>query len=69
MQQGEDTQQCLVRVGFAACRPAAEQLTLPVQGKCLAGEPPGLAGGQVPGGVGEDDLAAAGEAEELPQHG
>jgi hypothetical protein len=59
----------LVRVSVLAGRPAAEQLTLLVQRDGAAGEPAGLAGGQFPGGVGEDDLAVAGEAEELPQRG
>ena len=68
MQQREDAQQGLMRVSVTARRPAAEQLALLIYGKSLAGEPARFAGGQVPGGVGEDDLAAAGEAEELPQH-
>jgi len=67
VQQREDAQQRLVRVGIAA-GPASEQLTLLIQEKCPAGEPPRLAGCQAAGGVGEDDLAPASEAEELPQH-
>lgn len=42
--------------------PAAEQDPLPVKGDGLAGEATRGGGGQVPGGVGQDDLLAAGEA-------
>ena len=69
MEQREDPGQRFMRVSVTARRPAAEQLALLLQEEGLAGEPAGVAGGQAPGGIGEDDLAAAGEAEELPQHG
>ena len=69
VQQGQDAQQRLVRVGIGAGGPAAEQGALLVQGDGLAGEAPGRGGGQVPGGVGQDDFLGAGVAEELPQHG
>lgn len=69
VEQREDAQQRLMRMSVAAGRPAAEQFALLIQDKGLAGEPAWLAGGHASGRVGEDDLAAAGDAEELPQHG
>ena len=58
-----------MRVSIVAAGPAAEQGTLLVKGDGLPGEAAGRDGGQGPGGVGQDDLAGAGDAEELPQDG
>ncbi len=69
VQQGEDAQQRLVGMGIATGGPASEQVALLAEDQGLAGEAPGRGGGQPVGGVGQDDLAGAGEAEELPQHG
>jgi hypothetical protein len=66
--QGEDAEQCLVRVNVRGRCPAAEQLTLLLQQDGLAGEPGGLPGGQPAGRVGEHDLLGPGEAEELAEH-
>jgi hypothetical protein len=63
VQQGEDAQKRLVRVGIGAGCPAAEQGALLVKGDGLAGEAPRCGGGQAPGGVGQDNLLAPGETE------
>jgi hypothetical protein len=65
VEQREDPEQRFMRVSVTARRPAAVQLALLVQEEGLAGDSRAVR----PRGAGEDDLAAAGEAEELPQHG
>jgi hypothetical protein len=57
VQQGQDAQQRLVRMGIGTGGPAAEQGALLVKGDGLPGEAAGGGGGQGPGGVGQDDLA------------
>ncbi|MFI1735673.1 hypothetical protein ACH40E_42090 [Streptomyces acidicola] len=66
VQQGENAQQCLVRVnGGTAGRPS-EEASLLVEGEGLADEALGCLRRQSAGGVDEDHLVALGEAEELP---
>jgi hypothetical protein len=67
MQQGEHAHQGLVRVDVLVGGPAAEELTLLIEGECPAAEAVRLLRGQIPCRVDQDEVLRASEAEELPQ--
>jgi hypothetical protein len=69
MQEREYPDQGLMRVSIGVGGPAAEQGALLVEGEGAAAEGVGFLGGQAFGGVGQQQVLGAGEAEELPQHG
>lgn len=69
VEEGQDSEQCLVRVRVGAGGPAAEQLPLLIDGDGGADEPRRAFGLDSPSGVDEHDLAGADEAKVLPHHG